>query len=116
MLTLFSEVKNIVNNHQLIYVSQDHEDLEALTPNHFLTGRNFYNDCLVDDIIVTRMYAQEKSGTKLRFYQIIFRNIGYMNICHLGQYRRNKLNLPYAHVWNTVVTSGLVPLVATWNC
>ena len=20
------------------------------------------------------------------------------------------------HVWNTVVTSGLVPLVATWNC
>ena len=25
-------------------------------------------------------------------------------------------NLPYVHVWNTVVTSGLVPLVATWNC
>ena len=25
------------------------------------------------------------------------------------------INLPYAHVWNTV-TSGLVPLVATWNC
>ena len=21
-----------------------------------------------------------------------------------------------AHVWNTVVTSGLVPAVATWNC
>ena len=26
------------------------------------------------------------------------------------------INLPYAHVWNTVVTSGLVPLVVTWNC
>ena len=26
------------------------------------------------------------------------------------------INLPYAHVWNTVVTSWLVPLVATWNC
>ena len=26
------------------------------------------------------------------------------------------INLPYAHVWNTVVMSGLVPLVATWNC
>ena len=26
------------------------------------------------------------------------------------------INLPYDHVWNTVVTSGLVPLVATWNC
>ena len=26
------------------------------------------------------------------------------------------INLPYAHVWNIVVTSVLVPLVATWNC
>ena len=26
------------------------------------------------------------------------------------------INLPYAHIWNTVVTSGLVTLVATWNC
>ena len=26
------------------------------------------------------------------------------------------VNLPYAHVWNTIVTSGLVPLVASWNC
>ena len=26
------------------------------------------------------------------------------------------VNLPYAHVWNTVVTSGLVTLLATWNC
>ena len=25
------------------------------------------------------------------------------------------INPPYAHVLNTVVTSGLVPLVATWN-
>ena len=25
-------------------------------------------------------------------------------------------NLPYAHEWNTVVTSGLVSLLATWNC
>ena len=26
------------------------------------------------------------------------------------------INLPYVHVWNTVVASGLVPQVATWNC
>ena len=25
------------------------------------------------------------------------------------------INLPYSHAWNTVVTSRLVPLVATWN-
>ena len=24
--------------------------------------------------------------------------------------------LPYVHVWNTIVMSELVPLVATWNC
>ena len=26
------------------------------------------------------------------------------------------INLAYIHLWNTVATSGLVPLVATWNC
>ena len=26
------------------------------------------------------------------------------------------INLPYGHVWNTVVMSGLVLLVANWNC
>ena len=26
------------------------------------------------------------------------------------------IHIPYSHVWNTVVMSGLVPLVATWNC
>ena len=26
------------------------------------------------------------------------------------------INLPYGRAWNTIVMSGLVPLVATWNC
>ena len=26
------------------------------------------------------------------------------------------MNLKYTHVWNAIVTSGLVLLVATWNC
>ena len=26
------------------------------------------------------------------------------------------INLPYGKAWNTVVMSGLVLLVATWNC
>ena len=26
------------------------------------------------------------------------------------------INLPYTHLWNTVVPSGLVPLVPPWNC
>ena len=29
---------------------------------------------------------------------------------------RISINLPYCHVWNTVVTPGLVPLIAPWNC
>ena len=28
----------------------------------------------------------------------------------------NSINPPCAHVWNTIVSSGLVSLVATWNC
>ena len=31
-------------------------------------------------------------------------------------YLHTSPNLPYTHVWNIVVTSGLVPLVATCNC
>ena len=26
------------------------------------------------------------------------------------------INLPYTHLWNAPVTSGLVPLIATWIC
>ena len=26
------------------------------------------------------------------------------------------IHLPCIHVWNTIVISGLVPLIATWNC
>ena len=26
------------------------------------------------------------------------------------------VNLPYSHVWNTVAVSGLLLLVAAWNC
>ena len=60
MLTLFSEVENIVNNRPLTYLREDHEDLEALTPNHFLTGINFYDDCLVNDIYNKDVCSRKK--------------------------------------------------------
>ena len=66
MLTLFSEVENIVNSGLLTYLSEDHKDLEALTLNHFLIGRNFYNDCLVNDICNKDVW-EEKSDAKFRF-------------------------------------------------
>ena len=37
-------------------------------------------------------------------------------LIHSMKFVSPEVNLPYAHVWNTVGTSGLVPLFATWNC
>ena len=74
MLTLFSEAENIVNNSPLTYLSEDQEDLEARTPTHFFIGRNFYNNCLVNDSC-KRMYAAERSGTKFTYYQIFLETL-----------------------------------------
>ena len=44
MLTVFTEVEVMVNNRPLTANSDDVKDLEALTPNHFISGRNFCNN------------------------------------------------------------------------
>ena len=41
--TLLIETESIVNSRPLISVSDDINDLEPLTPNHFLTGRSSPN-------------------------------------------------------------------------
>ena len=41
MMTVFTEVENIVNNRPLAANSDNMKHFEALTPNHFLIGRNF---------------------------------------------------------------------------
>ena len=38
--TVFTEVENMVNNRTITINSDSANDLEALTPNHFLVGRN----------------------------------------------------------------------------
>jgi hypothetical protein len=43
LLTIFTEVENIVNSRPLTPVSDDINDYEALTPNHFLIGRQNAN-------------------------------------------------------------------------
>ena len=60
MLTLFSVIENIVNNCPLTYLSEEHEHLETLTRNHFLIGRNFYNNCLVNDICNKNVCCRKK--------------------------------------------------------
>ena len=40
MITVFTEVENMANNQPITANSDSADVLEALTPNHFLTGRN----------------------------------------------------------------------------
>ena len=44
MMTVFTEVENIVNNMPLTANSDKVKDVEALSPNYFLIGRNFCNN------------------------------------------------------------------------
>ena len=53
-------------------------------------------------IISIAKTASEKIGTLIRSMKFFSPEVA-LYLC----------NLPYAHVWNIVVTSGLVPLVAT---
>ena len=55
-------------------------------------------------IIFIAKTASKKIGALIRSMKFLLRLL-YISI-----------NLPYVHVWGTVVTSGLVPLVASWNC
>ena len=56
-------------------------------------------------IISIAKTASKKIGALIRSIKFLFPEVALISI-----------NLLYAHVWNTVVTSGLVALVATWNC
>ena len=38
-ITIFTEIKNIINNRPLTNVSDDFDDLEVLAPHHFLLGK-----------------------------------------------------------------------------
>lgn len=43
LLTLMAEAESLLNSRPLTHVSVDPQDLEAITPNHFLLGRNSPN-------------------------------------------------------------------------
>ena len=43
LLTLMAEVESLLNSRPLTHVSVDPQDLKAITPNHFLIGRNSPN-------------------------------------------------------------------------
>ena len=43
LLTLMAEIESLLNSRLLTHISVDPQDLEAITPNHFLIGRNSPN-------------------------------------------------------------------------
>ena len=58
LLTAFAEVEWLVNSRPLTEVSSDLEDLEALTPNHFIMGRGTHN--LPPGVFVDREISSHK--------------------------------------------------------
>ena len=56
-------------------------------------------------IISIAKTAPKKIGALIHFMKFLSPEVALISI-----------NLPYAHVWNTVVMSELVPPVATWSC
>ena len=58
LLTAFAEVEWLVNSRPLTEVSSDVDDLEALTPNHFIIGRGTVN--LPPGVFVDREISSHK--------------------------------------------------------
>ena len=68
LLTLFTEVENIVNSRPLTHISDDINDLRALTPNHILLGmhRNWgYVADTCENDITSRSYWSKVSSSNL---------------------------------------------------
>lgn len=69
LLSMMAEVENIVNSRPLTYVPVEHENDEAITPNHFLLGNSnglkplvSYNDdgiVLRESWLCSQQYAQK---------------------------------------------------------
>ena len=60
LITTFTEIENILNNRPMTYVSDDINDLEPLTPNHFLLGRYNNDDCFKNTTINDNTCTRKK--------------------------------------------------------
>ena len=72
-------------------------------------------------VIIISLIKCLLGGEKILLFKLSSKKIGAL-ICSFLKFLSPEvalylyINLPYAHVQNTVVTSGLVPPVATWIC
>ena len=60
MITVFTEMENMVNNLPITANSDSANDMEALTPNHFLIGRNANNRSYLGKIIKEDMCSRKR--------------------------------------------------------
>ena len=72
LYTVLTEVENIVNSRPLTHVSEDVEDLEALTPNHLLLGKHLNWGAIIDtnatDVFSRKKWKQVQ-GVRAVFWQ-----------------------------------------------
>ena len=72
LYTVLTEVENIVNSRPLTHVSEDVEDLEALTPNHLLLGKHLNWGAIIDtnatDVFSRKKWKQVQ-GVRAVFWE-----------------------------------------------
>ena len=89
------------------YFGRCSSELAQVVPFPYSQGRcTLYSDRLHDSPFVD---VSRVSMSTLSFLAQLDCGILYL-------FKYISINIRYAHVWNTVVTSGMVPLVTTWNC
>ena len=60
MVTVFTEVENMVNNRPITANSDNADDLEARNPNHFLISRNVNDRSYLGKIIKDNMCSRKR--------------------------------------------------------
>lgn len=65
MMTLFTQIEGLTNSRPLTPVSDDSNDLESITPNHFLIGRANLN--LAPCFVGSRDFCSKKHWRQVQF-------------------------------------------------
>ena len=93
LLTFMAETESLLNSRPLTHVSVDPQDFEAITPNHFLIGRNSPNVPPLMSLM-REIYVPESGGDKPRRSPTTSGEDGFVSTCpHLPSGRSGELDL-----------------------